>query len=48
VSAPSPLAVGGELSAAQWEQLIARVGALPVPTVSSKPSSSAIADSRAR
>jgi hypothetical protein len=43
-SAPSPLSVGGELSSAQWEQLIARVGALPVPTVSTKPSSSAVAD----
>jgi hypothetical protein len=43
-SAPSPLSVSGELSAAQWEQLIARVGALPVPTVSTKPSSSAVAD----
>ncbi len=43
-SAPSPLTVSGELSAAQWEQLVARVGALPVPTVSTKPSSSAIPD----
>jgi hypothetical protein len=43
-SAPSPLTVSGELSAAQWEQLVTRVGALPVPTVSMKPSSSAIPD----
>ncbi len=43
-SAPSPLSVSGELSAAQWEQLITRVGALPVPTVATKPSSSAVPD----
>jgi hypothetical protein len=43
-SAPSPQSVGGELSAAQWEQLVARVGALPAPTVSTTPSSSAIPD----
>jgi hypothetical protein len=30
------------VSAAQWEQLAVRIGALPVPTVSQKPSSSAI------
>jgi hypothetical protein len=41
--APSP-EVPGELSAVQWEQLIARLGALPVPNVSTKPSSSAIPD----
>ncbi len=41
--APSP-EVPGELSAVQWEQLIARLGALPVPSVSTKPSSSAIPD----
>jgi hypothetical protein len=28
----------------QWEQLIARLGALPVPSVSTKPSPSAIPD----
>ncbi len=43
-SAPSPLSVSGELSAAQWEALITRVGALPVPTVSTKPSASAVPD----
>jgi hypothetical protein len=43
-SAPSPLNVSGELSAAQWEQLIARVGALPLPSVSTKPSASAVPD----
>ena len=41
--APSP-EVPGELSAVQWEQLIARLGALPAPSVSTKPSSSAIPD----
>ena len=34
----------GDLSSAQWEALIARIGALPVPSVSAKPSSSAIPD----
>ena len=36
----------GELSAAQWEQLIARIAALPAPTVAVKPSSAAIPDTR--
>jgi membrane-bound lytic murein transglycosylase B len=43
-SAPSPLAVSSDLSAAQWEQLLARIAALPAPKVDTKPSSSAIAD----
>jgi hypothetical protein len=43
-TAPSPLVVSGELSVAQWDQLIARIGALPAPTVSTAPSSSAIVD----
>jgi Transglycosylase SLT domain len=42
--APSPLAVSGELTAAQWDQLFARIAALPAPKVATKPSSSAIAD----
>ena len=45
--APAPVAVVGELSAAQWEQLIARIAALPAPTVAVKPSSAAIPDSQA-
>ena len=40
----SPLVVSGELSVAQWDQLIARIAALPAPKVSTKPSSSAIRD----
>ncbi len=43
-TAPAPVAVVGGLSATQWEQLISRVGALPQPKVSAKPSSSAIPD----
>ncbi len=42
--APSPLAVGGALSAAQWNQLITRIGTLPKPKLATKPSKSAIAD----
>jgi len=42
--APSPLAVSGELTAAQWDQLFARIAALPAPKVATKPSSAAIAD----
>jgi hypothetical protein len=45
-SAPSPLSVGGELSSAQWEALVTRVGALPSPALVSSPSSAAIADPR--
>jgi hypothetical protein len=43
-TAPSPLAVSSELSAAQWEQLLSRIAALPAPKVVTKPSSSAIPD----
>jgi hypothetical protein len=43
-TAPSPVVVSGDLSAAQWERLIKRVAALPAPTVRVKPSSSAIPD----
>jgi soluble lytic murein transglycosylase-like protein len=42
--APSPLVVTGELSSVQWDQLFARIAALPAPTVARKPSSSAIRD----
>jgi hypothetical protein len=41
---PAPVAIVGELSVAQWEQLIGRIAALPVPTVAVKPSSAAIPD----
>ncbi len=46
-TAPSPLAVSSELSVAQWNMLIGRIAALPVPNVSAKPSSSAIPDPKA-
>jgi hypothetical protein len=41
---PAPVAVMGELSVAQWEQLIGRIAGLPRPTVAVKPSSGAIPD----
>jgi membrane-bound lytic murein transglycosylase B len=44
-TAPSPVVVSGDLSVAQWEQLIGRIAALPAPVVASKPSSAAIPDS---
>ncbi len=43
-AAPAPVAVVGELSTTQWEDLIARIAALPAPTVAVKPSSAAISD----
>jgi soluble lytic murein transglycosylase-like protein len=43
-TAPSPVVVSGDLSAAQWDTLITRVAGLPAPTVRFKPSSSAIPD----
>jgi len=43
-AAPSPLLAPTYVSARQWEQLVARIGALPVPTVTRKPSSAAIPD----
>jgi len=39
-----PLITTGSLSAAQWDQLVTRVGALPTPTVASRPSSAAVPD----
>jgi soluble lytic murein transglycosylase-like protein len=39
-----PLISAGSLSATQWDQLVTRVGALPAPTVASKPSSAAVPD----
>ena len=41
---PAPVTVVGELSPAQWEQLISRIAALPAPTVAVKRSSAAIPD----
>jgi soluble lytic murein transglycosylase-like protein len=46
-TAPSPLVVTGDLSSTQWTRLMARIAALPEPTVASKPSSSAIRDPQA-
>jgi hypothetical protein len=43
-AAPSPLVVTGELSSTQWDQLLARIAALPAPKVARRPSSSAIRD----
>jgi hypothetical protein len=46
-SAPALLSLSGELTAAQWDQLTARIAVLPVPKVSGKPSSAAIPDPQA-
>ena len=43
----SSLAASGSLNAGQWNQLVDRIAALPQPTVSTKPSSSAIRDPQA-
>jgi hypothetical protein len=43
-TAPSPLVTTSILSAPQWNQLITRVGTLPMPTVATKPSSQAVPD----
>lgn len=43
-TAPSPLVTTSILSPAQWNQLMGRVGTLPMPTIATKPSSSAIPD----
>ncbi len=40
----SPLLAAGSLSTDQWNQLIARAGALPAPSLVTKPSASAIPD----
>jgi hypothetical protein len=46
-AARAPLAVGGDLSPVEWDRLIARIAALPQPTVAAKPSSAAIRDPQA-
>jgi membrane-bound lytic murein transglycosylase B len=43
-TAPSPVVTTSALSAGQWNQLMERVAALPIPTVKTKPSSAAIPD----
>jgi Transglycosylase SLT domain len=46
-TAPSPFVAGGNLSLTQWNELLARIGALPKPTVAAKPTSAAIRDPQA-
>jgi soluble lytic murein transglycosylase-like protein len=43
-TAPAPFVTTGPLSAAQWSQLMDRVGALAMPRIPSKPSSAAVPD----
>jgi soluble lytic murein transglycosylase-like protein len=43
-----PLFNTSSLTAAQWNQLVSRIGSLPVPTVAPKPTSAAIPDPKAR
>jgi soluble lytic murein transglycosylase-like protein len=43
-TAPPPLVEGGEVTAAQWDRLIARIGTWPAPAILTKPSSAAIRD----
>jgi hypothetical protein len=43
-AAPAPVVTTGTLSAAQWNQLMVRAGAIPAPVVAAKPSSAAIHD----
>jgi len=47
-TAPSPLVTTSTLSAARWNQLMERVGALPIPVIPAKPSSAAVADPKPR
>jgi hypothetical protein len=42
--APPPMVEGGEVTASQWDRLIARIGAWSAPTILTKPSSAAIRD----
>jgi hypothetical protein len=43
-TAPSPVVTTSALSSTEWNQLMVRVAALPMPTIASKPSSAAIPD----
>jgi len=43
-TAPAPVVTTSALSAAQWNQLMVRVSALPAPSLAAKPSSAAIPD----
>jgi hypothetical protein len=44
---PSPLQASPTLSLTQWNQLLARIGAIPAPKVAAKPTSAAIRDPQA-
>ena len=46
-SAPAPYQASATLSLAQWNELLARIGAIPAPKVSAKPTSAAIRDPQA-
>ncbi|HEY5091049.1 MAG TPA: lytic murein transglycosylase [Polyangia bacterium] len=46
-TAPSPLQANPTLSLTQWNELLARVGAIPAPKVAAKPTSAAIRDPQA-
>jgi membrane-bound lytic murein transglycosylase B len=47
-TAPAPIVTTSPLSAGQWNQLMQRVAALPIPSIVSKPSSAAIPDPKRR
>jgi len=46
-TAPAPFVASATLSLTQWNELLARIGALPAPTVAAKPTSAAIRDPQA-
>ncbi len=46
-TAPLPLQASPTLSLTQWNQLLARIGAIPAPKVAAKPTSAAIRDPQA-
>ncbi|HEV2975251.1 MAG TPA: lytic murein transglycosylase [Solirubrobacteraceae bacterium] len=43
-TAPAPIVTPSPLSSTQWNQLVSRIGSLPAPKVTTKPSGSAIKD----
>jgi membrane-bound lytic murein transglycosylase B len=47
-SAPAPIVVPSDLSTTQWNQLVARIGALPAPKVAAKRSPSAVNDRKSK
>jgi membrane-bound lytic murein transglycosylase B len=46
-AAPAPFVASPSLSLAQWDALLARIGAIPAPKVAAKPTSAAIRDPQA-